>query len=241
VDLNNVYLQLAGGEELTLWSFGGQLGHYVNVQGIPVPSGVVEVALPEASYLSRETGRYLDLKVDLNIVGIPVHSTPAFTSYSLLLYLKEQAGGDAGAIESIKRYNPDTGTWQMTSWLDEDHPGGPDFPIKAGEAYLIYMGQNMNAVRFEGPACGAAVHLRTGLNLVALPWAEEGFPYTSYDMLEAIGDQTEVTSARSYDYIYGWQTTAWFLRSVSGVEFDTRPEEGYLIYMKEDQWNWRAY
>jgi len=247
VDLNEVYseishqnLQLTGGEELTLWSFGGQLGHYVNVQEIPVPSGVVEAAVPEVSYLNRETGRYLDLKMDLNIVGIPVHSTPGFTSYSLLLYLKEQAGGNTSAIENIRRYNAETGSWQTASWFN-GNPAGHIFPIKAGEAYLIYMRQDMNGVWFEGVARGAAVYLSPGLNMITLPSADEGFQYTSYDMLEALGDQTEVTSARRYDNTQGWQTTSWFLGSASGVEFNTRTGEGYLIYMKEEKWDWRAY
>jgi hypothetical protein len=247
VDLNGVYseishqnLGLTGGEELTLWSFGGQMGHYVNVQEIPVPSRVEEVAVPEASYLSRETGRNLDLKMDLNIVGIPVYSTPAFTAHSLLLYLKEQAGGNSDAVKNIKRYNTETGSWEMASWLS-GNPAGPNFPIKAGEAYLIYMSRDMNGVRFEGVACGAAVQLAPGLNLASLPSLGQGFQYTSYDMMEDLGNETEVTSTRRYDNIQGWQTTSWFLGSVSGVEFNTRPGEGYLIYMKKEIWNWRAY
>ena len=61
VALNEVYseishqnLQLAGREEMTLWSFGGQLGHWVNVQEIPVPSGAAQAALVDYSYLDRE-------------------------------------------------------------------------------------------------------------------------------------------------------------------------------------------
>jgi hypothetical protein len=247
VDLNEVYsklsrqnLQLAGWEELTLWSFGGQMGHYVNVQEIPVPSRVEEVALPAASYLSRETGRSLDLKMDLNIVGIPVYSTPAFTAHSLLLYLKEQAGGNSDAVKNIKRYNTETGSWEMAAWVG-GNPAGPDFSIKAGEAYLIYMGRDMNGVWFEGVACGAAVQLAPGLNLASLPSLGQGFQYTSYDMMEDLGNETVVTSTRRYDNIQGWQTTSWFLGSVSGVEFNTWPGEGYLIYMKKEIWNWRAY
>jgi hypothetical protein len=248
VDLNEVYstishqnIQLAGWEELTLWSFGGQMGHYVNVQEIPVPSGVEEVAVPEASYLSKETGRALDLKMDLNIVGIPVYSTPAFTAHSLLLYLKEQADGNSDAVKNIKRYNTEEGKWETAFWFSPSQPGGPNFPIKAGEAYLIYMSQDMNDVWFEGVACGAAVYLSPGLNLVSLPSADEGFQYTSYDMMEDLGNETVVTSTRRYDNIQGWQTTSWFRGSVSGVEFNTRPGEGYLIYMKKEIWNWRAY
>ena len=51
VDLNQLYsstthenVQLVGGEELTLWSFGGQLGNYVNIQKVALPSGGEQVA-----------------------------------------------------------------------------------------------------------------------------------------------------------------------------------------------------
>jgi hypothetical protein len=247
VDLNEVYsqvshenLQLVGGEELTLWSFGGLLGNYVNVQKIPVPMGVEEPAIPDASFLSSDEGCYLDLKRDLNIVGIPVHSTPAFNSHSLLTHLREQGGGGAGVVKNIKRYNTETGLWETASWFNGD-TWGAKFPIKAGEAYLIYMGQDLNGAWFEGPARGAAVHLSTGLNLVSLPWAQEDFVYTSYEMLEALGDETEVSSTRRYDDTWGWQTNSWFLGVPSGVKYNTRNGEGYLIYIKQEKVNWRPF
>jgi hypothetical protein len=143
-------------------------------------------------------------------------------------------------VENIKRYNTETGSWQTASWFG-GNPAGPDFAIKAGEAYLIYMREDMSGVWFEGVARGAAVQLSMGLNMVTLPLVEEGFEYTSYDMLESIGDQTEVSSVRRYGSSEGWQTTSWFMGAVSGVEYDTRPGEGYLVYIKEEKWNWRPY
>jgi hypothetical protein len=247
VDLNRVYselthenLQLLGGEELTLWSFGGQLGNYVNIEKIPPLTGDDQVALPDASYLSRQLGHYLDLKVDLNLVGMPVHLTPALTSHNLLLYVKDQAGGDASVVENIKRYNRQTGTWQTASWFLGE-PAGVDFAIKAGEAYLTYMKQDMDDVWFdEGFAHGAAIDLAPGLNLVCLPAAEQDLEYSSYEMLEDLGDETEVSSIRRYDST-GWQTTSWFLGSASGAEYNTSKGEGYLIYMNQEKLNWRAY
>ena len=60
VDLNRIYsesthenLQLLGGEELTLWSFGGQLGNYLNIQKVPLPIGGEQTALRTAAYLSE--------------------------------------------------------------------------------------------------------------------------------------------------------------------------------------------
>jgi hypothetical protein len=247
VDLNNVYselthenLQLLGGEELTLWSFGGQLGNYVNIQRIPVTTGTEQVALSSASNLSKETGYPVDLKVDLNIIGLPSYSNPSFTSHSLLLYLKEQAGGDPNVVENIKRYNRQTGTWETASWF-LGVPAGVDFAIKAGEAYLLYMGQDVNDMWFEGIAHGAAIDLTPGLNLVSLPVAEQDFEYSSYEMLEDLGDESQVSSIRRYDSTQGWQTTSWFLGSASGVEYNTSRGEGYLIYMNQEKLNWRAY
>jgi hypothetical protein len=249
VDLNEVYskdsyekLELLGGEELTLWSFGGLLGNYVNVQKTPDPSyqGDVVTAIPAESFLSRDEGFYLDLKWDLNIVGIPVHSTPAFDSYSLLLYLREQGGGDDGVVEMIQRHNSETGEWETAAWMN-GAPWGDEFPIKAGEAYLIYMGRDLNDVWFEGPARGAAMHLSEGLNLITLPSAQEDFVYRSYEMLEDLGDQTQVSSTRRYDSVWGWETTSWFRGVTSGVNFNARNGEGYLIYMKQEKVNWRPY
>jgi hypothetical protein len=60
-------------------------------------------------------------------------------------------------------------------------------------------------------------------------------------MLEALGDETEVSSTRRYDDTWGWQTNSWFLGFPSGVPYNTRTGEGYLIYMKKDKVNWRPY
>jgi len=242
VSLNRIYsemdhenLQLQGGEQLTLWSYGGQLGNYVNIQKLPQPAGVERSALPDTSYLIRGTGYSLDLKIDLNVVGMPVYSRPGFTSYSLLLFLKEKAGGD---VEEIKRYNSETGSWETASWF-ASMPAGEDFEIKAGEAFLIYMIKDLN-VRFDGVAHGAAIDLAPGLNMVSLPAAESGFVYSSYDMLEDLGDATEVSHIKGYDAT-GWQTTAWLSESPAGALYETKRGKGYLIYMKEAQQEWRPY
>jgi hypothetical protein len=247
VDLNRIYsglthenLQLLGGEELTLWGFGGQLGNYVNIQKIPLPTGAEQVALPDASHLSKESGYPLKLMIDLNVVGVPVHSTPALSSHSLLLYLKEQAGGDASVVENIRRYDSQTGSWETASWF-LGVPAGMDFQIKAGEAYLLYLKQDVNDVWFEGIAHGAAIDLAQGLNLVCLPAAKEDLEYSSYEMLEDLGDDSQVSSIRRYDPTQGWQTTSWFAGSASGVEYNTSRGEGHLIYMNQERLNWRPY
>jgi hypothetical protein len=242
LDFNRVYgEEILGGEELTLWAFGGQLGHYVNVQEIPSPPplGETDTALPDACYLSTQTGFSLDLNIDLNIVGIPFVPPSGYDSYDLLLDLTNEAGGDARLIQSIRRCNGEN-TWETTSWFG-GQPGGIKFPIKAGEAYLVYMNEYVNGVWFEGIPHGAAVHLFTELNLVSLPATDVPVEFKSYEMLDSLGGETEVSSLRRYDDIWGWQTASWFLGVPSGKNFDTTMGEGYLIYMKEDKANWRAY
>jgi hypothetical protein len=247
VDLNRVYskttnrnLQLLGEEVLTLWGFGGQLGHYVNIQEIPAPLGVEETALPETCYLNTESGLSMDLKIDLNIVGMPFVPIEGLTAHDLLRYFRDQAGGDTSIIESIQRYNTETGQWEVVSWLDGE-PGNGDFPIKAGEAYLVYMGWDTDDVWFEGVAHGAAVRLASGLNLVTLPATQEPVEFGSYEMLLNLGDESQVSSVKRYDDIWGWETTSWFTGVPRGENFDTTMGEGYLIYMKEDKVNWRPY
>jgi VCBS repeat-containing protein len=247
VDLNNIYslnestnLQLVGDEDVTLWSFGGVEGDYVNTHEIPAPTGIIQAAVPDASHLSKESGIYLELRIDLNIVGLPVYSKEGFTAYGLLLYLAEQAGGDSTAVESIRRFARGSGSWETASWF-LGQPAGVDFPIEPGEAYLIYMGRDLDDVWFEGVAVGVAVNLSPGLNLVCLPAPREGFKYGSHEMLEDLGDQSEVQYIKRYDSTYGWQTTSWFLGSPSGALYDTRKGEGYVIYMNEARQQWRPY
>ena len=76
--------------------------------------------------------------------------------------------------------------------------------------------------------------------MLSLPATEPGFDYSSYEMLEYLGE-SQVSSIRRYDFILGWQTTSWFMGIPTGEDFITSRGEGYLIYMKEAQLDWRPY
>jgi hypothetical protein len=231
---------LSGGEEITLWSFGGNLGNYVNIQKMGAPTGTAQTALPEDVYLDTALGYYRDLEIDLNILGVAVYSEEDLTAHSALQYLAEQTGGDPTAIESIRRYNRETGSWETASWF-LGQPAGVNFAIEPGEAYLIYMARDVTDVWFEGFALGAAVDLSPGLNLTCLPAAKQGFTYDSYEMLGSLGNDTEVASVKRYDTSQGWQTTSWFLGSPAGAQFSTTEKEGYLVHMKQGKEQWRPY
>ena len=198
------------------------------------------MALPDVAYLSRESGFSIDLNMDLNFFGIPVYTEAPFSAHSLLIYLEEQAAGDSEVVESIKRYNRQTGNWEMVSWF-MGMPAGPDFPIKPGEAYLIYLKEAVNNVWFEGIALGTATDLLPGMNLVCLPAAGDGFTYTSYEMLQDLGDENQVAYIERFNPTEGWQSTLWFLGSPAVDEYTTRAGEGYIIYMNQEKLDWRAY
>ena len=247
VDLNEIYstvthenLQLLGGEALTLWAFGGMLGNYVNVQNVVAPTGTEQPALPDSCSLSTQSGYHVDLKIDLNVVGVAAYHNPTRTAHSLLLQLEDQAPGDTTAVDSIRRYNPQTGTWETASWF-LGQAAGFDFPIEPGESYLVYMEQDVDDVWIEGIALGATVDLTPGLNLVCLPTTEDGFDYTSYEMLQDLGTETEVSSLKRYTSSDGWQTTSWFFGVPRGALYSTSRGEGYLVNMKEAISDWRPY
>ena len=96
------------------------------------------------------------------------------------------------------------------------------------------MKRDLNNLWFEGIACGLLIDLKRGLNLVSLPASNGPLQYTSYDMLENIGDESLVSSIQRYDSTLSWQTTSWFAGLPSGENFDTLAGEGYIIYMNEN-------
>jgi len=61
-------------------------------------------------------------------------SIPAnYTSYQLIQYI-----GTPGEIASIQTYNRETGAFETTAYYNGS-PVGPDFAVRANEAYLLYM------------------------------------------------------------------------------------------------------
>ena len=81
--------------------------------------------------------------------------------------------------------------------------------------------------------------LITILNLISLPADMDFSDYTGYDLLQDLGNKSQVSSIRRYDPVNGWQTTSWFFGVPSGVDYETMRGEGYLIYMNEAVENWR--
>ena len=85
------------------------------------------------------------------IIAIPGDGCPAFsltTGINWVATLCEpvyanafdllQAIGDEAIVSSIQRFNPDTGMFETAGYYN-NQPAGVNFPIRAGEGYIIYM------------------------------------------------------------------------------------------------------
>jgi hypothetical protein len=58
-------------------------------------------------------------------------------------------------VENIKRYDNKAGAWETASWF-LGVPAGMGLPIRAEEAYFIYMGKEMNNLwKVKGKRRGA--------------------------------------------------------------------------------------
>lgn len=87
----------------------------------------------------------LDFIRGMNVVGTPC--PPA--GYSSFLML-----ADIGArfeIESIERFDPDTGTFQITQYDQNDLIIGDDYPISNGEGYVVKMLADKTSLRIPSP------------------------------------------------------------------------------------------
>lgn len=78
----------------------------------------------------------LDLKAGLNVITFPCVST-GLTAFQLL-----QAIGDDTVVGSIQRYNAGNGQFEAAVYYN-NQPSGVDFPVAAGEGYLLYMNQDV--------------------------------------------------------------------------------------------------
>src|SRR3990172_560750 len=133
-----VYDNAAGSYSTTYYEGSVPAGDYADIgygDGIIVYSkGDKTVSfnpteLPHNSYVECLA---VDLNAGLNVVTFPC--VPAgLTSFQLL----EDLGGET-AVNSIQRYNEGEGQFE-TAVYHNGQPAGVDFPVVAGEGYLIYM------------------------------------------------------------------------------------------------------
>jgi hypothetical protein len=72
-------------------------------------------------------------------IGVNRAGTPCLPQHATAFAMMQALGGEA-FVSSIQRFNTNTGKFETGSYL-YGQPVGVNFPIKAGEGYLIYMKQ----------------------------------------------------------------------------------------------------
>ncbi|MBW2738041.1 MAG: hypothetical protein JRE64_04150 [Deltaproteobacteria bacterium] len=166
----------------------------------------------------------LSLSAGLNLFGHPVAVPGGYTSYDLLIDL-----GMDDEVDKIQRYNPDTGTFETTTY-EEGAASGSEFNIVNEEGYLIYM-KVAKSITFAGQIISSAIFLEPGLNIVSISCMPAD--YTSYDLLWLLGSSDVAASIQRFNRETGaFETTAYYNEQPSGVEFYIANSEAYIVQMK---------
>lgn len=164
-----------------------------------------------------------------NIFGYPL-SAPA-TSYELLAGL-----GDSTEIDKILVYDTAAGIYR-TTYYDAGNPAGDNVAIGHGDGIIIYsmvdksVSFNPTVRPHNSYVECVDVDLNAGLNVVTFPCVPAG--YTAFQLLQAIGNDTVVSSIQRYNEGKGqFESAVYHDGQPAGVDFTVVAGEGYLIYMK---------
>lgn len=165
-------------------------------------------------------GVSLLLRPGLNLMAYPVETPNGFAAYDLLAAL-----GSDTEVNSIDHYNIDTGRFERVTWVN-GAPGGENFTIHRGDAYLVHM-QVQKVVIFRGTQNCPTVDLGKGFNLLGVPCPPAG--YSAYDLLESISDS--VLRVMRYDPdTASWQEASFDGGGLpQGVDFTISNGEGYVV------------
>jgi len=165
-------------------------------------------------------GVSLLLQPGLNLLAFPVETPNGFAAYDLLAAL----GSDV-EVNSIDHYNSDSGRFERATWVN-GIPGGENFTIHRGEAYLVHI-QVQKVVIFRGTQNCPTVDMGRGFNLVGVPCPPAG--YSAYDLLDSIRDT--VIRVMRYDRdTASWQQASYDTNgNPQGVDFAISNGEGYVV------------
>jgi len=143
---------------LTAWGLYTALGGAAVVENLQRVAGQEVQSYPGTSFdVDDQTGYYLSMWTDHEVLLCgPPHCpssytlTPgtnvlalecvpeAYTSYDLLLHIEGAVVDNPPEVTSIQRFNPETGAFETTSFM-EGEPVGQEFPIQKGESCIIHM------------------------------------------------------------------------------------------------------
>ncbi|MEW6379751.1 MAG: hypothetical protein AB1611_09100 [bacterium] len=180
----------------------------------------------QALQLEEQTS--IDLKAGLNLFGYP-GKVPAegSTSYQLMHSL-------AGAAHALWQENPRT----VSRWLSSA-PGGDNFEIKEGQAYLLYLREDRPRLTLSVeyfyqldtvlPQIGA--ELSGGVNWISFPIEDtKALSFEVLTRLQGYTDSNKLAEMQRLNTRSGkWEATYGFYSRCSGKNYPIRPGEGYLV------------
>jgi hypothetical protein len=162
---------------------------------------------------------------DLNVFSYPgIVTSPQATCRVLLASL-----GTPDEAENLARFNPVTQQFETC-----DHAGGANFPIVAGEGYVVWM-RTQKALRLADSTACRAVTVTAGLNLIGPP--ASGTDLTCFGLLTAFGEETVAAIQRFHPTTGVFETCGYFDVTGSGVQplgvdFPLVAGAGYLVHAK---------
>ena len=115
--------------------------------------------------------------------------------------------------------------------------GGEDFPIEAGEGYLVRMPEAREKVLFSGSPRSSAVPVMMGMNLTGLPWNPSG--YDSFHVVSELSINGNRASLQRFNASTGLFETASIMEGQPvGVRFPIRAGEAYFLLSEQDMGLW---
>ncbi|MCK6556342.1 matrixin family metalloprotease [Candidatus Binatia bacterium] len=185
----------------------------VDTAGIDIVTNTVQVP---------GVNRILD--TGYNLFAYPVTAPADLTAFDLL-----EAIGDETAANAIDRFVPDTGRFERAEYAGAVRSGA-NFPIRRGEAYVVYT-DAQRVVSFAGGTDCPTLDLARGLNLIGVPCPPAG--YTAFGLLRDLGSQFEVDRIERFDPGTGiFQVAAYDAGgNPGGTDFPIVNGEGYAVTM----------
>jgi hypothetical protein len=186
---------------------------------------------------------------DLNYISLPyrmnVTSGSNVNNAAALLGDIRAYGTPANAATSVGRWNQDTSFWEKRIPI-----AGTNFPLTAGEGYMVVVNQNATykIVGAHDPGVVQTFRIGTGIagadqNFISLPYHFNIIQGTSYNLSAALlynirtyGIPTNgATSVGHWRADIGW----WEMRTmVGGASFPLKPGECYRVIVTQVSVTW---
>jgi hypothetical protein len=217
-------LDTAFPEEYRDASEGAVEGDATAFELIPVTAGATTSGRDVVTNTLTLPGASAPLAPGFNLFAWPLGVPAGATAFELLSVL-----GGPGVVASIDRYVPRTGAFERA-----EHVGGvargADFPLRAGEGFVVHMLEERIAGFAGGPDC-PVLELTPGLNLIGVPCRPPG--YTAFKLLEDLGSAVEVDRVVRWDADAAAYRTARYENGVpAGDDFPIARGEGYMAIMR---------